>query len=59
MDLGVYLGIVLKCIQNIGWESVDRIDMFEYIMWRAFVYKIMNLSGARKREEVLEYLRIC
>jgi hypothetical protein len=50
----VYLGIVLKCIRKIGWESVDRIDVSEYRMWWAVVYEIMNLSVARKQEKILE-----
>jgi hypothetical protein len=54
VDLGIYLVIVLKCVRKIGWESVDRIEVSEYRMWWAVVLKIMNLSGASKREEVPE-----
>lgn len=54
VDLGVHSAIVLKCIGKIGWERVDRIDVSEYRMWRAVVYKVVNLSGNRKREEALE-----
>jgi len=49
VNLGVHTGIVLKCMRKLGWETVDRIDVSEYRMWRAVVYKEVNLSGTRKK----------
>jgi len=57
VDLGIYSRVVLKCIRKIGWDSVERFGVSEYRMWRAFVYKVTNLSVTRKREEVLEQAR--